>query len=158
MSKRLFFGLHLIALSVGMLCATSLAQAQLEPRYACALGQGSVHAASDLKGGDLREHQSSDGFTCYAASKPSESNGRLSCEGRGSLHLVSDLKGGVLREHQEGNPPKTCIQGNLPMCAAGEVATNPLTHAVFGSLTPDSVCVINILHAPPPPPPAATSK
>lgn len=141
MSKQLLFGLGVITLPLGMLFVTPFAQAQ-SSNYACASGQGSVHRASDLAGGDLREHQTADGFTCYSASKPSESNGKLSCAPRSSLHLVSDLKGGVLREHQEGNPPKTCIEGNLPICASGFVAFNPRTKLV-GLLTPDTICIVN---------------
>ena len=39
-SKRLFFGLGVLALPLGMLYATSLAQAEPIGNYACAEGQG----------------------------------------------------------------------------------------------------------------------
>jgi hypothetical protein len=145
MSTRLFFGLRVIALPLGMLNATSLAQAQESniQAYACAAEQGTVHLASDLKGGDLRKHQTADGFTCYLASKPSGSNGSLSCTSPSALHLVSDLKGGVLPKHQEGTPPETCIEGNLPICASGFISLNTSTHLEGRPLTPNDVCTVN---------------
>jgi hypothetical protein len=140
-SKRLLFGLGVIVLPLGI---TSLAQAQSGniAAYACEPGQGTVHLASDLKGGDLRKHQTADGFTCYEASKPSGSDGSLSCTSPSALHLVSDLANGVLPKHQEGSPPKTCIEGNLPICNGGYIAINPVTHLV-GQMTPDAVCTPN---------------
>ena len=142
MSKRLFFGLRVMALPLGMLYATSLAQAQSSiASYACAAGQGTVHRASDLKGSDLRKHQTADGFTCYLASKPSESNGSLSCTSPSALHRVSDLTGGVLLEHQEGNPPETCIEGNLPICAAGFSSFNSGNGLTGAPMTPNDICI-----------------
>jgi hypothetical protein len=140
-SKRLFFGLYVIGLPLGMLYATSLAQAQTTiASYACAAGKGTVHLASDLKGGDLRKHQTADGYTCYLASKPSGSNGSWSCTSPSALHPVSDLKGRVLPKHQEGNPPETCIEGNLPLCAPGYVSLNSV--GLTGApITPNDVCI-----------------
>jgi hypothetical protein len=141
-SKRLFFGLYVIALPLGMLYATSLAQAQISSasNYACAPEQGTVHPVSDLRGGDLRRHQTADGFTCYLASKPSGSNGSLSCTSPSALHRVSDLKGGVLPKHQEGDPPETCIEGNLPLCAPGLVTFNKSTGLTGAPMTPEDIC------------------
>jgi hypothetical protein len=118
MSKRMFFVFRLLALPLWAVGAISSVQAQ----YVCA--QGSLHQVFDLKGGDLASHQTggNPAYTCYAAYKPAGSNGHWSCTA-GSLHLVSDLKGGVLPQHQVGNPAYTCIQGSLPQCAAGFIAT-----------------------------------
>jgi hypothetical protein len=141
MTKRLLLGFGLLALPLGVFGATSLAQNSSvdgPKSYVCAPGQGSVHLVSDLKGGDLRDHQTAGNpaYTCYSAYKPSGSNGNWSCA-EGGLHLVSDLKGGVEPRHQAGDPPHTCIQGNLPECAPGFVTTAGLGIP----LTPNGVCI-----------------
>jgi hypothetical protein len=138
-SKRLFFGLYVIALPLGTLYATSLAPASAS-NYACAPGQGTVHPASDLAPhGDLRNHQTDDGFTCYLASKPS-----VSCTSPSVLHQAKDLTGGVLPEHQVGQldkPQETCIEGNLPLCAPGLVTLNQHTGKRGDPMTPEDICV-----------------
>jgi len=108
--------------------------------------QGGLHLVTDLKGGDLPEHQTttSPAYTCYEASMPtcggaplgpganclkpgmknSNQSGNYSCPS-GGLHLVSDLKGGVLAKHQTGTTPAyTCITGSLPSntCTGNNIA------------------------------------
>jgi hypothetical protein len=107
--------------------------------YTCAVG--GLHDVTDLKGGDLPEHQTggSPKYTCLSASKPSGTEGHYSCPNRpGDLHLVSDLTGGVSPEHQVGSPARTCIQGHLPGCAPFTV---PSKSPNGGVLTPGDVCM-----------------
>ncbi len=102
---------------------------------------GTVHDVSDLKGGDLAAHQTGGNpkYTCYQAFKPNGTDGKYTCSS-GSLHLVSDLKGGVESQHQVGTPPRTCIQGALPDCAANFADAKTPTNGT-GALSAGSVCV-----------------
>lgn len=125
--------LSALALSLAIWVPQSQAQPlqptpnQQQPASAYVCASGSIHNVTDLKGGDLKEHQTGGTpiFTCLTASKPELNPGPpprplYKCPGGpGDLHLVSDLKGGVKAEHQIGSPPFTCIQGSLPGCALG---------------------------------------
>jgi hypothetical protein len=126
--KHSLVALSRLALSAAVWIPQGDAQAQPLPggnqtgnqrgAYTCA--KGSLHDVSDLKGGDLAEHQTGGApkFTCIAGSKPGGTEGHYTCAGgQGDLHLVSDLEGGDLPEHQVGSPARTCLAGSLPSCA-----------------------------------------
>jgi hypothetical protein len=136
----------LLFMSACVLVLLMLMSAPQARSQALVCKQGGLHLVTDLKGGDLPEHQTTTtpAFTCYAASMPtcggtplapganclkpgmenSNQSGNYSCP-TGMLHLVSDLKGGVEAKHQTGTtPPYTCIAGSLPSntCTGNDIA------------------------------------